>query len=79
MNIFVASEFPHRSNKDGTIDSICPGCFVTVGTATWEADLENLEPDHICDPEKVRHFQRERKLPPKVGNWNPPKNTAAVA
>ena len=64
MRSILASEFPHRSNKDGTIDSICPYCFITIGTATWEADLEQLEIIHVCNPERLRHFQRERKRLP---------------
>jgi hypothetical protein len=29
----------HRSNADGTFDSICPGCFLTVSTRHQEKDL----------------------------------------
>jgi hypothetical protein len=43
--------FPHRGNKDGTIDSICPRCYMTVGTALNESELGEIEHSHICDPE----------------------------
>ena len=41
--------FAHRTNLDGTIDSICKTCFMTVGTAEEAAHLEELERIHKCD------------------------------
>ena len=32
-------KFAHRFNPDGTVDSICPRCFVTVDSAAKELDL----------------------------------------
>ena len=76
----LASEFPHRCNKDGTIDSICPRCFATIGTSTWEADLEKMEAAHMCSPEQLSYLRREpRKDPQGIDNWGSPGNTAAVA
>jgi hypothetical protein len=47
--------FSHRFNRDGTVDSICHSCFMTVATATHEAELENYEQNHLCDPrDKLR-------------------------
>ena len=46
--------FPHRKNEDGTIDSICPCCFMTAGTALNEAELSEIEHNHTCDPEHCR-------------------------
>jgi hypothetical protein len=48
--------YPHRTNPDGTIDSICPHCYVTVGTSMWEIDLERLEAAHVCDQNRLDHF-----------------------
>lgn len=48
--------FVHRENREGTIDSICRACYVTVGTSAWEADLERAEKDHVCDPSLVAHW-----------------------
>ena len=32
--------FPHRRNHDGTYDSICSSCFMTIATREVEAELE---------------------------------------
>lgn len=54
------SHFPHRVNEDGMIDSICPHCFVTIGSSTCESDLAKMESAHVCDPALVRYYkQRE--------------------
>jgi hypothetical protein len=42
--------FQHRHNKDGTIDSICIDCLMTIATSEVEADLAQFERDHTCDP-----------------------------
>lgn len=52
-----ATWFAHRFNANGTIDSICPRCYATVGTSSWEADLERMEADHICDPAHLTNFE----------------------
>jgi len=62
-NHFVYFEFPHRMNKDGTIDSICPRCFATVGCSTWEADLDRLEAAHICEPARLNSSNQHRRMP----------------
>lgn len=49
--------FPHRVNSDGTIDSICPHCFVTVGSSTSESNLERLEAEHLCEPARIAYYQ----------------------
>jgi hypothetical protein len=40
--------FPHRRNKDGSYDSICPTCYITVARSRQEADLADRESAHIC-------------------------------
>lgn len=42
------SNFPHRLNRDGTIDSICRVCFVTVASVRDEAELAHHEAVHVC-------------------------------
>jgi len=42
-------EFPHRNNRDGTYDSICPACLVTVASCKSEAGLLAYERKHVCD------------------------------
>jgi hypothetical protein len=39
---------PHRLNKDGGFDSICPVCALTIGTKEREADLAEVEREHLC-------------------------------
>jgi hypothetical protein len=41
-------QFIHRLNDDGTTDSICSDCFVTVATAVSESILESEERKHSC-------------------------------
>ena len=43
------STFPHRHNPDGSHDSICTRCFVTIAKTPLEADLEELEKAHVCE------------------------------
>ena len=56
MDYPAQAEFVHRENRDGTIDSICRRCFVTVVSSTLRADLERREKDHICDPLALARF-----------------------
>ena len=42
--------FLYRRNEDGTIDSICPLCFLTVANVRSEAELDSREKRHECDP-----------------------------
>ena len=44
-----ATFFPHRLRLDGTYDSICTGCFRTIGTSEIEAELLEAEKSHICN------------------------------
>ena len=61
---FVHPHFPHRMNKDGTTDSICPQCFTTIGCSTWEADLDRMEAAHLCDPARLASFNQHRRAMP---------------
>ena len=54
--------YAHRVNQNGTMDSICPHCFVTVGTSNWETDLKRMEAAHVCEPERLRFYEEERAL-----------------
>jgi hypothetical protein len=40
--------FPHRQNRDGSYDSICPSCFLTIASAQCEDELTPLEKGHVC-------------------------------
>ena len=56
-------KFVHRVNRDGTYDSICRECFVTVATELREADLEPLENQHLCDPWLLEKFAKHSHKP----------------
>ena len=40
--------FPHRLNPDGSFDSICPTCFLTVSAKRNETELSMDESNHVC-------------------------------
>ena len=40
--------FPRRHNEDGTVDLICPFCFLTIATARNDAQLDGKEKNHDC-------------------------------
>jgi hypothetical protein len=42
------SQFFYRFNSNGTMDSICSLCFLTVATVSKEAELRNFEAAHHC-------------------------------
>ena len=74
--------FPHRINSDGTIDSICNHCFVTVGTSTTESDLELFESSHVCEPARVSYYHpidpTTRRPPSKDPNDQPATDIPAI-
>jgi len=62
----VSSEHPkfsHRRNADGTLDSICTDCFVTIASEMSEADLVSKEGTHRCDPLLIAHYAFFKKEP----------------
>jgi hypothetical protein len=42
--------YPHRHNRDGTHDSICPVCLTTIVSSRTERTLDSHEAIHVCDP-----------------------------
>ena len=42
--------FPHRRNRDGSFDSICLKCLLTIANARIEADLAAHDEGHVCNP-----------------------------
>jgi hypothetical protein len=49
------NNFHHRHNRNGTHDSICSACAMTVATSSDDSLLAAFEDAHICDP--VRAYQ----------------------
>jgi hypothetical protein len=43
------AKFPHRRDRDGLYDSICPNCFATVARSKPEAEMAELEKAHVCN------------------------------
>jgi hypothetical protein len=40
--------FTHRRNADGSCDSICKACLLTIGHGKPEAELKVIEKNHVC-------------------------------
>lgn len=74
MSLPRDDHFAHRTNRDGTTDSICRYCFATVCTSTWETDLTQAERNHVCDPSVVSRLKKAAaretadEADPKTGN-----------
>ena len=49
MALTLPPFFPHRRNRDGSFDSICLKCLLTIANARNEADLEKHEKYHVCN------------------------------
>jgi hypothetical protein len=49
MTVKLDVFYPHRHNRDGTVDSICLSCLATVATSKSEAVLVGFEKAHVCD------------------------------
>ncbi len=49
---FPAAGFQYRHNRDGSWDSICLQCFMTVGTASSVEELAEMEAVHSCYTKK---------------------------
>jgi len=66
-------EFAHRSNLDGTMDSICWKCIETVATVYDEGELLRYEQRHICDPLLVERYSRTKPPSSEIAddsrNW----------
>jgi hypothetical protein len=51
------TRFIHRENPDGTYDSICLRCFITVDTEHDQDDLLSQEAEHICDEDTIERME----------------------
>ena len=52
------SLYTRRPNADGTTDSICNKCYVTVVTAIGESELDREEKRHVCDPAVLDYWRK---------------------
>jgi hypothetical protein len=71
-------KFPHRTNADGTIDSICPRCYVTIASSTWEAELEGMEAVHVCEPGLLSYYEEQRRTLPSQDHQRPARKRNAI-
>ena len=55
-----AVQFIHRFNEDGTVDSICRDCFVTIATEESASDLEREERKHKCDLSMTERYKKRQ-------------------
>ena len=62
MNQTYTIKFIHRINEDGSIDSICRDCFVTIATARTQSDLQAQERQHSCEPMILERYEGYKKL-----------------
>jgi len=52
--------FPHRLNADGSYNSICTLCRLTVATANPESELAHHEQNHKCRPIRLDQLSEFR-------------------
>lgn len=57
----AAAEFQYRNNGDGTWDSICLRCFLTVGTSRSIEELVDMEKAHNCYAKKRPKAQKSER------------------
>ena len=56
MDSYTTSQFAHRPTVNGTFDSICRECFMTVAANKTEDELEVAEDRHRCNQSLVDRF-----------------------
>jgi len=55
------TNFPHKRRLDGIYESICPSCFMTVGSKANEDDLAASETAHVCSGLDLSELLRPKK------------------
>jgi len=50
------TNFHHRHNENGSMDSICLHCYLTVASDPDEQQLFFQERDHYCDPLRLHQL-----------------------
>jgi hypothetical protein len=67
-------QFFHRSNDDGTFDSICLQCFRTVATQSHEANIAAKEQAHVCSEYEEANFLALGSPEPEATKNDPYRN-----
>lgn len=66
MLLSSRKDFPHRRKPNGTFDSICTRCFLTVANADTEAELRVPERAHDCrgfNMSEIMHLTEHYRRP----------------
>jgi hypothetical protein len=63
-------DFAHRENGNGTFDSICLGCYLTVATARREEDLTAEERRHHCWASRSSEKKADKPNEPMDPMWD---------
>jgi hypothetical protein len=53
-NNLETSFFPHRLNRDGSYDSLCLKCFMTIANKKTSAELDEHDRNHVCDESSLK-------------------------
>ena len=61
--------FAHRLNGNGTYDSICKNCFMTVANLRNEAELGPHERNHLCDPVLIYQAHENPLVRRELTSW----------
>ena len=65
----ISRIYPHRHNKDGSYDSICLTCFLTISHAETEAELTQHDSAHVCNVTLLSsraHYRQTKALPDRL-------------
>jgi len=65
MVLTVPPFFPHRRNRDGSFDSICLKCLLTIANERIETDLARHDKYHVCNPSILSQQAFDRARPPR--------------
>lgn len=57
MESLPGSEFSHRSDLNGVMVSTCNTCFAAVAVSLRQAELEEAERAHRCNPQTLEHWK----------------------
>jgi hypothetical protein len=58
--------YPHRRNRNGTFDSICLKCFLTVAHTKTEPELLAYDRLHVCNYWAVSRLTLDRRMMEKT-------------
>jgi hypothetical protein len=54
--------FSHRQNTDGSVETICEVCFISVAKVWKEKELAQHECTHVCNSQWVKDLRHQLLL-----------------